>query len=270
MSDIDLDAIRAQVAEALCVRTWGHDGDGVPCAACRKEAAILAGTFFAPLLSRLAEVEAERDDWRAGMTRALKDRQAVEAEMDDRVIALAAQRNVLADRADRLTAENARLRQQLAEDQTRAGQAWDNLVRERDEWRDGMHRALKDREAVEAEMDRRLAEAWRERDAAIEFVDAARSAFGQLGIAFDKFDDARPKVDPLVAALVEAGQTTGEGSGAEAFGIDHPTHPGYWIEVDPSGWPHRRIPVTPGFRLLWVPWLGSGPVPTFKPQRGAS
>jgi hypothetical protein len=40
---------------------------------------------------------------------------------------------------------------------------------------------------------------------------------------------------------------------------------GYWIEVHPSGWPHRRIPtsepVTPGWRAQWVRWDGPGPVP---------
>lgn len=51
--------------------------------------------------------------------------------------------------------------------------------------------------------------------------------------------------------------------------VDDPTDDdeplGYWIEVHPSGWPHRRIPtpepVTPGYSATWVPWKGSGPVP---------
>jgi len=45
--------------------------------------------------------------------------------------------------------------------------------------------------------------------------------------------------------------------------------PGYWIEVHPSGWPHRRIPtpdpLTPGYRALWIPWRGPGPVPPMPP-----
>ena len=57
--------------------------------------------------------------------------------------------------------------------------------------------------------------------------------------------------------------------GADPFGIDHPTEPGYWIEVDPSGWPHKRIPVTPGWRLQWVPWKGDGPVPPFRAMHEA-
>jgi len=45
--------------------------------------------------------------------------------------------------------------------------------------------------------------------------------------------------------------------------------PGYWVEVHPSGWPHRRIPtsepVTPGYRSQWIPWGGPGPVPEWRP-----
>ena len=44
-----------------------------------------------------------------------------------------------------------------------------------------------------------------------------------------------------------------------------PEGPGYWVEVHPSGWPHRRIPtsepVTPEYRAQWISWGGPGPVP---------
>lgn len=36
------------LAEAMCVRTWGHDEDGIPCSACRKEAALIIGRFELP------------------------------------------------------------------------------------------------------------------------------------------------------------------------------------------------------------------------------
>ena len=50
-------------------------------------------------------------------------------------------------------------------------------------------------------------------------------------------------------------------SGTEAFTIDHPTAPGYWIKIHPDGWPHERIPVPAGWRLGWVPWKSDGPAP---------
>lgn len=86
-----------------------------------------------------------------------------------------------------------------------------------------------------------------------------------------------PRLDPLVAALVEAGQTTVAEdedeplpTGSFAFEIEHPEAPGYWIAIHPTGWPHQRIPVPPGWRLGWIPWKGDGPVPPFKRQRGDS
>jgi len=81
-----------------------------------------------------------------------------------------------------------------------------------------------------------------------------------------------PRLDPLVAALVEAGQTTvaedEPESGTEAFTIDHPTAPGYWIKIHPDGWPHERIPVPVGWRLAWMPWKSDSPVPPYRDQGG--
>lgn len=75
---------------------------------------VAANDALADVTRLLDEAREERDEWKSGMERALKDREAVEAEIDDRVIALARQRDALADRAEQLAAENARLRHERA------------------------------------------------------------------------------------------------------------------------------------------------------------
>lgn len=58
---VNLD-LASHIAEAFCTRTWGHTADGIPCSACRKEAALIAARH--KCCDRVDQLRAEVQFWR--------------------------------------------------------------------------------------------------------------------------------------------------------------------------------------------------------------
>jgi chromosome segregation ATPase len=84
--------------------------------------------------AKLDAAEAERDDYREGHARALKDREAVEVEMDERVTTLVAEREAALAQVESLTADRKRLSAEV-----------DSLVIQRDRARDDIRTAIEQR-----------------------------------------------------------------------------------------------------------------------------
>lgn len=103
----------------------------------RRDAFAIANSLRKDCLelgAKLDASEAERDDYREGFTRALKDRQAIEAEMDSRVVTLGAERDSALAQVESLTADRKQLSAEV-----------DSLVIQRDRAREDISTAIEQR-----------------------------------------------------------------------------------------------------------------------------